>query len=200
MKPFLYDNTPLKNTLRRYVDFDFLNNNNRARLVITSVDIQKGNPVIFDSKNEKIDADHVISSTGFSFYGIKWTKKNDRYLWDGSLMSNTPFREAINASPIKDKIVYMVSLFPKEHEELPKNMEETWHRARDIINSDKTEHNIVMSQIISRYLNLLKRMHSILKNTKLDLKLFKEFQELELEYSKLASKRGEVILEMIKIE
>ena len=115
-------------------------------------------------------------------------------------MSNTPFREAINASPIKNKIVYMVSLFPKEHEKLPKNMEETWHRARDIINSDKTEHNIVMSQIISRYLNLLKRMHSILKNTKLEPKLFKEFQDLESEYSKLATKRGAIILEMIKIE
>lgn len=44
-------------------------------VVITSVDIQKVNPVIFDSKTERIDADHVISSTGFPFYGIKWTKK-----------------------------------------------------------------------------------------------------------------------------
>jgi len=200
VKPFLYDNTPLKSTLSKYVDFNFLNNQNKTRLIITAVDIQKGSPVIFDSKQQKIDVDHVISSTGFPFYGIKWTKKDGKYLWDGSLMSNTPFREAINASPIKDKIVYLVSLFPKMHDELPKNMEESWHRARDIMNSDKTEHNIVMSHVISRYLNLLKNMHSILSNAKLDPKLKTEFQDLEGEYCNLATRRGGVIQDITKIE
>ena len=199
-QPFLYDNTPLKKTISRYVDFDFLNNKNKTRLVITAVDIQDGNSVIFDSKKRKIDAEHIIACTGFPFYGIKWSKKDDMYLWDGSLMSNTPFREAINASPIKDKIVYLVSLFPKSHDELPKNMEESWHRARDILNSDKTQHNIVMSRVVSRYLSLLKKMHSILNNAKLDPTLEKEFQELEPEYCKLATRRGALIRNITKIE
>jgi len=93
-----------------------------------------------------------------------------------------------------------VNLFPKVHNDLPKNMEETWHRARDIMNSDKTEHNVVMSQVISRYLNLLKNMQLILNSAKLDPKLKKEFQELEPEYCKLATRRGGVIQNMIKIE
>ena len=75
MKPFLYDNTPLKNTLRRYVDFDFLNNNNRTRLVITSVDIQKGNPVIFDSKKEKIMLIMLFQVLAFHFMELNGLKK-----------------------------------------------------------------------------------------------------------------------------
>lgn len=199
-RPFLYYNTPLKKTLSRHVDFDFLNNESKARLVITAVNVQNGKPVIFDSKKEKIDAEHVISCTGFPFYGINWTKKNGMYLWDGGLMSNTPFREAINASPIKDKIVYLVSLFPRSHNELPNNIQESWHRARDILASDKTQHNVAMSGVISRYLGLIKKMHSILSNANLNPTLEKEFQELEPEYCKLATRRGALIRDIIKIE
>lgn len=54
-----------------------------------------------------IDAEHVISCAGFPFYGISWTKKYGRYLWDGSLQSNTPLREAIDASSRFDKKVYI---------------------------------------------------------------------------------------------
>ena len=199
-KPFLYDNTPLKNILERYVDFDFLNKEGNTRLLVTAVDIKTGKPIVFDSNKTKLDADHIISSTGYPFYGINWTKKDGMYLWDGSLMSNTPFREAINASPQKDKVAYLVSLFPKSHDVLPQNMEESWHRARDIMHSDKTDHNMMMSKVFSRYLSLLKKMHVILDKVHLNENLKTEFQNLESEYSKLVAKRGAIIKDMIKIE
>jgi len=199
-KPFLYDNTPLKNTLKKYVNFDFLNKENGLRLLVTAVNIQTGKPIVFDSDKTKIDIDHIMSSTGYPFYGINWTKKDGMYLWDGSLMSNTPFREAVNASPKKDKIVYLVSLFPKSHDILPQNMEESWHRARDIIYSDKTDHNIMMSKVFSRYLTLLKEMYVILGKAKLDENSKQKFQNLKPEYAKLVAKRGAIIKDMIKIE
>ena len=199
-QPFLYDNSPLKEILGRYVDFEFLNHKDSPRLLVTAVDIKNGKPVVFDSLKTKLDVEHIVASTGYPFYGINWTKKDGMYLWDGSLMSNTPFREAINASPIKNKIVYLVSLFPKIHDHLPKNMEESWHRARDIIHSDKTEHNMMMSRVISRYLDLLKKMHSILNKIQIDDKLKEEINKINSEYTKLVTKRGAVIKTMIKIE
>ena len=30
------------------------------------------------------------------------------YAWDGSLLSNTPLREVIEASPVKDKRIFLV--------------------------------------------------------------------------------------------
>lgn len=199
-KPFLYDNEPLKKTLLQFVDFEKINDKANTRLIVSSVDIQQGKSVIFDSHKLKLDAGHIIASAGYPFYGISWTEKDDKYLWDGSLLSNTPLREAIDASPVCDKKAYIVSLFPKTHMEMPKNMSETWHRARDIMHADKTEHNVRMSRVISRYLELLKEMHQIIQDSKLTPKNKKRFQEIQPEYEKLATQRGAVIQDVIRIE
>ncbi len=200
MSPYLYDITPLKNTLNKYVDFTKLKSPDRPRLIVTSTDIQKGKSVTFDSKHMEIDADHVLASAGYPFYGIAWTQKDGRYLWDGSLLSNTPLREVINASPRCDKKVYIVNLFPRIHEELPTNMSEAWHRARDIMHTDKTEHNLRMSRVITRYLELLKEMHEIISIANLDEETKARFKKIEPEYHKLACERGAIIQGIIRIE
>jgi NTE family protein len=202
----LFDIAPLKETLNRYVDFNNLGRPNRPRLIVTSTNIQTSEPVVSDSKHTSIDADRVIASAGFPFYGIAWTKKDNKYLWDGALLSNTPLREVIDASPISDKKVYLVNIFPHYQKELPQDMFETWHRARDIIYTDKTDNNVRLSRIISRYLSLLKEMHDLLmiKNVNLkeenDPKLKDRFMKMELEYNKLARHRGAIIRELVRIE
>src|SRR5262249_32188287 len=121
--PYLYSIEPLKKTLGRYIDFEkFGNGAKRPRLIVTCTDIKTSEPVVFDSTNTKIDADSLVACAGFPFYGISWTEKDGRYLWDGSLLSNTPLREVINASPKLDKVVYIVSLFPHFQDTLPENM------------------------------------------------------------------------------
>ncbi len=198
--PYLYYVTPLKNTINKYVDFKKLKNSQRPRLIVTAVDIQKGRSVTFDSEHVDMDIDHILGSAAYPFYGISWTEKDGRYLWDGSLMSNTPLREVINASPKCNKKVYIVNLFPRTHNELPKNMSESWHRARDIMHTDKTEHNMRMSRIISRYLHLLKEMHGIIVSCNPDENMKKRFEKIEPEYRKLAGERGAIIEDIIRIE
>jgi NTE family protein len=203
--PYLYDVLPLRNTLRRYIDFTMLNNNNNGkspvpRLIITATDIQDSESVTFDSMNMNIDLEHIISCLGYPFYGISWIQKDGRYLWDGSLQSNTPLREVIDASPKNDKNVYIVNLFPRKHNDLPANMFETWHRARDIIHTDKTLHNVKMSAIISRYIRLLEDMHNII-TTSSDEKAKSKFRESsESEYRKLVQQRGAIIRNIVRIE
>ena len=199
--------TPLKKTLSRYVDFTNLGNINRPRLIVTSTNIQTSEPVIFDSKHININADHVIASASFPFYGIAWTQKDSTYLWDGALLSNTPLREVVAASPTSDKIVYLVNIFPHYQKELPYDMFEAWHRARDIIYTDKTDNTIRLSRIISRYLSLLKEMHDLLmitSNAKLkeghDAKVKERFKKMETEYNKLAHQRGAIIKKIVRIE
>ena len=198
-RPYLYDVEPLKKTIRNYVDFEKLKDPNSPRLIITSTDIQNGKPSIFDSKYDKINESHIVSGCGYPFYGIAWTEISGRYLWDGSLLSNTPLAEVINASPIYDKKVYVVDLFPHIQENLPKNMMESWHRARDIMDSDKTDHAIRMSKIISRYLSLIKSMHDFIESSNLDEKAKKEFGKIKSEYDKLACQRGTIIREIVRI-
>jgi NTE family protein len=199
-QPYLYEIYPLKDTLKKYVDFKNLKSKDRPRLLVTSTDIQNGRPVIFDSRYDRLDAEHILASAGYPFYGISWTRIKDRYLWDGTLLSNTPLREVIYASPRCDKKVYIISLFPKIHEELPQNIFEAWHRARDLMHTDKTDHSVMMSKVISRYLALIKEMHGIIIHASLDDKLKNRFEKLEPEYHKLAKERGAIIKEVIRIE
>jgi len=213
---YLYDTTLLKNTLNQYIDFRYLNkvgdlqknshnNNNtndlRSRLIISAVDIQKGEPVIFDSYKMDIDADSIVACAGYPFYGIQWSIKDGRYLWDGSLLTNTPMLEAINASPEYNKRFYIVDVFPREQNELPTNMVEVWHRARDIIFMDKTNTNIEMLKIRERYLSLLKKIHDIINadDAKIDEKSKAMFKEIESEYNELVHGYGAVIEEVTRI-
>lgn len=198
--PYLYDLTVLKNTLQKYVDFTKLNDKNTPRLIVTSTDIKNSKAVIFDSNTTSIDVDHLVACAGYPFYGIRWTEKDGKYLWDGSLLSNTPLREVIDASPKRDKKVYIVNLFPHHQEELPENLLDIWHRARDIMHTDKTDNNVRMSKVISRHLLLLREMHDIISNAQLDEELYKRFTKIEPEYHKIADARGAIIDDITRIE
>ena len=242
---YLYDNTPLKNTLKRYVNFTKLrrrrnhnnnnnndddnrtirqnqkkdesdniftknNNNNDStiysdtrppRLILTSTDIQKGEPVIFDSNNMDIDVDHVIACTGYPFYGIPWTKKDGRYLWDGSLLSNTPVLEVINASPTSDKKFYIVDVFSRRQDQLPKNMSDVWHRARDIMYIDKTDNNVkILNLVTKHHVNLLKELYQIISSAKLDEKNKARLEKIRPDCDELVHNQGAIISEVIRIQ
>jgi len=208
----LFDLTPLKETVSRFLDFDRLKRRNEVlihdssdtpRLIMTSTDIQRGEAVVFDNNRTDIERDQIIACVGFPFYGIGWTKIADRYLWDGSLLSNTPLVEVIDASPVLDKKVYIVNLFPHSQQEVPNDMLEAWHRARDIMYTDKTDSNVRTSKIISKYLSLLKDMHDYM--TSCTIQSPNKFNNeklatIEEEYNKLAHQRGAVIQDIVRID
>lgn len=197
---YLYDNTPLKNTLNKYVDFKKLKKSGSPRLIVTSTDIENARPSIFDSMYDDITADHVLASAGYPFYGISWTRINGRYLWDGTLLNNTPLREVIDASPKHNKNVYLVDLFPHEQHDLPRNMIEVWHRARDIMHVDKTLHTLRMSKIINRQLGLIRNMHEILDRSSLDEDSKTMFSNIQKEYHEIAQERGAIIDQIVRIQ
>ncbi len=212
---FLYDKTPLKNTLMEYIDFKNLekinvnmdkNNGNGndtgpSRLIITSTDIQKGEPVIFDTAHMDIDVDDIVAGASYPFYGIRWTEKNGKYLWDGSLLTNTPMLEVIKTSPMIDKKFYIVDVFPRYQKEIPENMFEVWHRARDIIFMDKTDKNIEMLKVNENSINLLKKMYDIINSddAKIDQNTKEKLKELDKDYDSIIEKHGAAITDVIRI-
>ncbi|OLD32109.1 MAG: hypothetical protein AUI61_03490 [Thaumarchaeota archaeon 13_1_40CM_2_39_13_2] len=198
--PYLYDLRPLKNTLNEYVDFKKIREQKRPRLIITSTDVENAKPSVFDSMYDNIMADHILACAGYPFYGISWTQINGKYLWDGTLLSNTPLREVIDASPKHDKRVYIVDVFPDKQHELPRNMIEVWHRARDIMHADKTLHNLRMSRVINRYLSLVREMYEILIKVPLDDNSKAKISRIEQEYQKLAGERGAIIDQIVRIQ
>ncbi|MCI0556956.1 MAG: patatin-like phospholipase family protein [Nitrososphaera sp.] len=191
---YIYDHSPLAKTLEKYVDYDRLRpgGNVHARLIITAVNVLTAEPLTFDSSKEPITIKHLLGSSGYPLYGFPWVKVNDGiYAWDGSLLSNTPFREAIDAAPINDKNVFIVENYPRAIERLPQNMPEVYHRARDIMFSDKTAHNMKMSKVITRYLRFIAELYEMIEdNCDLGKIEKKKRESIQTRYRKIMKEHG----------
>jgi NTE family protein len=109
--------------------------------------------------------------------------------------------EVMRASPLKNKMFYIVDVFPRQQEEIPTNMVEVWHRARDIIFMDKTDKNIEMLKISEKYLNLLKKMYDIVNSddAKIDKDTREKLDELDSDYNSLTQKHGAAIIDVVRI-
>jgi NTE family protein len=164
---YIYDHTPLLKTLDKYIDYNKLRPEGRpnARLIITAVNVMTSEPLVFDSSKKQITPKHLLATSGYPLYYFPWVEVEDNvYAWDGSLLSNTPLREVIEISPVVDKIVFLVENYPKKMNKLPENIQEVLHRARDIMFSDKTAHNVRMSKVITLYLQFIDDLYCIFEN------------------------------------
>ncbi|HZD36318.1 MAG TPA: patatin-like phospholipase family protein [Nitrososphaeraceae archaeon] len=221
--PFLYDIKPLKETLTKFVNFDKINEWYRSqsssgsaariekaaerrehppRLIMTCTDIKKGESVRFDSDRTEIDAGQVIACTGYPFYAVSWVEKNGQYLWDGSLLSNTPLKEVYRASPSTSKLVYIANLFPKTQTDLPSNLFGAWHRARDILFSDKTTESRALdtSKVLSKCMNLIRQTLDLLGNNDGNNDMRQIISQIEEEYQEIVSHQGLIVEDMIQVE
>jgi NTE family protein len=98
-------------------------------------------------------------------YSFRWIEIEEGvFAWDGGLLSNIPLREAIDASPVNDIRTFLVENYPKKVDALPKNLPEVYHRARDIMFFDRTEHNVTMSKVITRYLDYIEELYQLIEN------------------------------------
>jgi NTE family protein len=192
---YLFDHTPLVNTLEKYVDFNKLqpNGNPNARLIITAVNVLTAEPLTFDSAKQQITPKHIMATTGYPTYYFQWAEvEKGVYAWDGSLLSNTPLREVIDASPVNDKRIFLVENYPKNTDKLPNNIHEVQHRARDIMFSDKTQHNIQMAKAMTYQLRFIDELYHAVEN-RFDMQNKedkKKFEKIRAKYKKIAEEHG----------
>jgi NTE family protein len=135
----------------------------------------------------------LLGASGYPLYGFPWVEvEKGVYAWDGSLLSNTPLREVMDAAPITDKHVFIVENYPKNIERLPQNMPEVYHRARDIMFSDKTAHNIKMSKTITRYLQFIEELYEIVESDSGKVEKQK-LESINRKYHKMLKEHGSEI-------
>jgi NTE family protein len=192
---YLYDHSPLVKTAEKYIDYNKLQPNGKpnSRLIITAVNVLTAEPLIFDSTKQQITSKHILAATGYPSYYFGWVEvEKGVYAWDGSLLSNTPLREVIDSSSVKDKRVFLVENYPKRCDTLPDNLLEVQHRARDIMFSDKTIHNVQMSKVITYYLRLIDDLYRMLEdNFSSEKKEDKEkFEKIRARYKKVSEEHG----------
>jgi NTE family protein len=192
---YLYDHSPLVKTAEKYIDYNKLQPNGKpnARLIITAVNVLNAEPLIFDSSKQQITSRHILAATGYPSYYFQWIEvEKGVYAWDGSLLSNTPLREVIDASPVNDKRIFLVENYPKNINNLPDNLQEIQHRARDIMFSDKTMHNVQMSKAFTYYLKFIDEIYHMLENNfDSEKKEDKEkMKKIRAKYKKISKEHG----------
>ncbi|MGH9953777.1 MAG: hypothetical protein ACRD5J_19345, partial [Nitrososphaeraceae archaeon] len=200
---YIYDHTPLVKTLENYINYDKLrpDGNPNSRLILTAVNILNAQPLTFDSSKEQITPKHILATSAYPLYNFRWVEvEQGIYSWDGSLLSNTPLREVIDASPVKDKRIFLVENYPKKVDVLPKNLPEVYHRARDIMFSDKTEHSVTMSKVITMYLKYIDELYHLIEDhidlSKVDQEQLKKIRR---KYKKIKHERGAEIKDIFYI-
>ena len=209
---YIYDNSILSKTLEKYIDFKKLsprsqqnntnegNSNINPRLIITAVDVLTAEPLIFDSYKKHIEMKHLLATIGYPQYGFPWVEVSDgTFAWDGSLLSNTPIREVMVASPSKNKNIFVVESYPKKIEKLPANMSEVMSRSKDLMFSDKTQSLQKMSRLITRHVNLIETLYDIFQDSD-QSKIDKDkIDYINKEHSLLVDRYGAKILKLNRI-
>lgn len=209
---YIYDNSVLSKTLEKYIDFKKLsprsqqnntnegNSNINPRLIITAVDVLTAEPLIFDSYKKHIEMKHLLATIGYPQYGFPWVEVSDgTFAWDGSLLSNTPIREVMVASPSKNKNIFVVESYPKKIEKLPANMSEVMSRSKDLMFSDKTQSLQKMSRLITRHVNLIETLYDIFQDSD-QSKIDKDkIDYINKEHSLLVDRYGAKILKLNRI-
>jgi NTE family protein len=200
---YIYDHTPLVKTLEKYIDYNKLqpNGHPNARLIMTAVNVLTSQPLTFDSSKQKITPKHILATSAYPSDNFPWVELEEGvYAWDGALLSNTPFSEVIDASPVVDKRLFFVENYPTKIEKLPDNLAEVYHRARDILFSNKSQYQIKMSKVITRYLKYIEELYQIIdKNidpAKIDKK---QLEKIRRTYIKMRRERGAEIKNMVHI-
>jgi NTE family protein len=200
---YIYDHSPLASTLEKYINYNKLRpgGNPNTRLIITAVNVLTAEPMTFDSSNQQITVKHLLGTSGYPLYGFPWIEvEKGMYVWDGSLLSNTPLREVIDVSPVIDKRIFIVENYPKKIERLPQNLPEVLHRARDIVFSDKTAHNIKMSKVITRQLEFIEELYKIVETNVDPSKIDRQkLDNIHKKYQKMMKEHGAEIKKILYI-
>ncbi len=114
----IYDTTPWRKTLHRFIDFDALPRTDK-RLLIAATEIETGQLRIFDNQKTPLTPDHILASCSIPLI-YPWTKVGERHYWDGAVMANTPLAGAIDAGA-DEILVVLLSPIGKRHIKPPRH-------------------------------------------------------------------------------
>jgi NTE family protein len=151
--PSLYDFSAAKKLLSQYVDFDNLKHS-PVRLLVTAVDVQSSEVVLFDSYLDNFTVDHVLAS-GSLPPAFPWVTIGDRHYWDAGIISNSPLQPTLSRIGHTGKDIYLIDLFPGHRDNLPESLTEVSARRDEIVFSDRLKHDDYRQDIITNYQQLV---------------------------------------------
>jgi predicted acylesterase/phospholipase RssA len=177
-----HSSEPLRDSIRNFVKHPIATSpeKNEPRLIVFAVDAAEGETVTFDSYpkadgsrkseygkytketgyenvikyDQGINIDHIMASGTLPVF-YDYNDIDGHKFWDGGLLSNTPFREFLqayheywhdavshtreaNSLPVPELEVYIVNLHPSKRHDLPTDHDGEKDRLNDIVYGDRS--------------------------------------------------------------
>ncbi|WP_314950107.1 patatin-like phospholipase family protein [Bradyrhizobium cosmicum] len=129
----LYDLGPTRERLQHLIDFERLNAG-EPRITICATDLESGDAMLFDSRSERIEMDHILASCGFlpEFAPVLIA---GRWLGDGGFSLNAPFEPILEtANPLR---LYVIDLYARDGK-VPDGIEAAAERKSDLTFGNQT--------------------------------------------------------------
>lgn len=152
----LYDLSPARRLLEKYVDFERLKSS-PVRLIVSAVDVETSELVVFDSYVDALSADHVLAS-GSLPPAFPWTTIEGRHFWDGGIVSNSPLEQVIERCGAAGKRVYIVDLYPGKARALPGNLAEVMARREEILFAERIRNDLRTETLVHDFQQLVREL------------------------------------------
>ncbi len=157
----IYDTSPWRKTIYRFVDFERLNQS-RQHVLICATAVEDGDLHIFDNRKDILTPDHILASCSIPVV-YPWTRIGDIHYWDGAVMANTPLGIAANAGA-EEAVVVLLSSVGMRRQALPRRPWEALATVLDLALSATFEFDLKQLERINRLVGEgLDRSHRIIR-------------------------------------
>lgn len=135
-----YDTSELADTLRRLVNWSYLNAPGGMRMTVSAIQVTCGKLDNFDNRRQIVDVEHVMAS-GALPPGFPPVRVGELLHWDGGLYSNTPLEIVLNDEPRFETLCFMVDLWSPDGPE-PTTFEQVQTRQKDVLYASRSSGHI----------------------------------------------------------
>ena len=149
----LYDTRPMRDLLLKHVDFDRLRSS-PIRLIVSAVDIESSELVVFDSFVDELTPEHILAS-GSLPPGFPWTSIGEKHYWDGGIISNSPLEQVLERCGSAGKRVFIIDLFPGRRHQMPSSLLEVMSRRDEILFSERLRNDVRTRHLMREFRKLV---------------------------------------------
>ncbi|QBB72626.1 patatin-like phospholipase family protein [Pseudolysobacter antarcticus] len=154
-KASYYSTAPLLKTLTELIDVDRLNAN-APRLTVGAVNVRSGEMRYFDSRDTRLDLNHIMASGALppAFAAVRID--GDPY-WDGGIYSNTPIEAVLDDRPRRDSVIFTVNVW-QPHGAEPNSILQVMGRQKDIQFASRADSHIARQKQIHRLRHVIREL------------------------------------------
>ncbi|MEM5431394.1 patatin-like phospholipase family protein [Cupriavidus oxalaticus] len=150
-----YSTEPLRATLGKLIDFDYLNAGN-TRLTVGTVGVRNGRMRYFTNRDAPLNVAHVMASAAFP-PGFPSVQVEGEAYWDGGIYSNTPLEAVLDDRPRRSSLIFAVQLWPASGPE-PASIWQVMSRLRDIQYSSRAECHLERQRQMHRLRHVIREL------------------------------------------